>query len=99
MSTGRSKSSRQPNRNISTQYSRVSVRDLHFALETQIGDDAAALVLDHIGTVHALKRGLGLFIAEGGRALIISLGGALVFRAAASALGEGIGRASCRERV
>src|SRR6202000_2768397 len=56
--------------------------------ETEICDDAAALVLDHIGAAHAFQRLFGGFIAERRGPLVIALGGVLVLRAAAPGLAK-----------
>ena len=61
---------------------------ISFALEAEIGDDVPALILDDVGTLRALERSLGLFVAERRGFLVIDFGGACILRSAASVLGE-----------
>src|SRR5712671_1976858 len=57
-------------------------------LETKIGHGVSALVLDHVGTARALKRFLGVLIAERRGFFVIGFRGVRILRTAAPALGE-----------
>src|SRR5450432_2056799 len=57
-------------------------------LETKIGDEISALVLDCVRAFHALERLFGVFIAECRGSFVIGLGGARFLRSAAAFLGE-----------
>src|SRR5262249_3798281 len=55
-------------------------------LEAEVGHDVSAFIFDHVGTLRALERRLGVFIAERGGFLVIGFGGACILRSAAPAL-------------
>src|SRR5262245_5269683 len=55
-------------------------------LKAKVGDEFSALVLDGVRTSRALKRFLGLLIAERGGLLVIRLGCARILRTAPPAL-------------
>src|SRR5262249_16817494 len=55
-------------------------------LEAEIGHDVSAFIFDHVGTLRALERRLGVFIAERRGFLVIGFGGACILRPAAPAL-------------
>src|SRR5262249_21694563 len=68
------------------QYSGVECRLSKSALEAEIGHDVSAFIFDHVGTLRALERRLGVFIAERRGFLVIGFGGARILRSAAPAL-------------
>src|SRR5690348_7602545 len=61
---------------------------LENALEAQVGDEIAALVLDCERTLHAFERRLGILVTEIRSPLVIRLGGRGILRPAAPFLGE-----------
>src|SRR5215813_1756328 len=56
--------------------------------ETQIAHHVAALVLEHVRTLDAFERRLGLLVAQPSGLFVKSLGGGLVLRATAAARRE-----------
>src|SRR5262249_27287156 len=62
---------------------RMGISRAPVTLETQIAHHIPALVLEHIGALQPLERGLGILVAECGGPFVIGFGGGLVLRAAA----------------
>src|SRR5262245_21792682 len=56
------------------------------ALEAKRRYDVSAFIFDHVGTLRALERRLGVFVAQRGGLLVIGFGGAGILRSAAPTL-------------